>query len=453
MERKTITLTSQDNRRLLVLSKVQEGVYTVGEAAILLSLSLRQTKRLLARFRREGAAALAHGNRGRKPRHALAPEVRDRVLNLAQTIYQGLNHQHFAELLAEREGIVVSRPTIRRILTAAGIPGVKKRRPPKHRSRRERMPQFGMLLQIDASHHRWLEDRGPVLVLVGAVDDATGQIVAARFQLREDRAGYFLLLQDVLRHHGIPLALYSDRHRIFTHHDKRLSLEEELAGKPDPTQFGRLTQDLGIQLILARSPQAKGRIERLWETLQDRLVAEMRLAGISSLEEANRFLEGFLPAFNAKFAVPPADPGSAFRPVPETLVYHDVFTFRTKRKVAPDNTVSFQGKVLPIPPGPSRRSYARAAVQVYEHLDGGWSVFYQDRCLARYVSPETLPHTRPKPSRPATMDTAATKAPPDSSPAQPPAQNHPWRSTWSLRRAVELATERTSGDKISERLG
>lgn len=453
MERKTITLTSQENRRLLVLSKVQEGVYSVSEAAKVLGLSPRQTKRLLSRFRREGAAALAHGNRGRRPKHALAPEVRDRVLILAQTTYQGLNYQHFAELLAERESIVLSRSTVRRILTAAGIPAANKHRSPKHRSRRDRMPQFGMLLQIDASLHPWLEDRGPAFVLIGAVDDATGRIVAARFQLHEDRAGYFLLLEDILRHYGIPLALYSDQHSIFTHHHKRLSLEEELAGKPEPTQFGRLAQDLGIQLILARSPQAKGRIERTWQTLQDRLVAEMRLAGISSLEEANRFLQDFLPAFNAKFAVDPADPGSAFRPVPADLAYNDVFTFRTKRKVAPDNTVSFRGRVLSIPPGPSRRSYARATVQVYEHLDGSWSVFYQDRCVVRYASPETLPHTRSKPSHPATTDTAATKAPPRPAPAHPPAQNHPWRSTWSIRRAVQLATERMSGDKVSEHLG
>ncbi len=451
METNKITLTRDENRRLLILSKIQEGIYTVREAAGLLGLSLRQSKRLLARFRQEGAAALAHGNRGRKPKHALPQPVQERVLDLAQTTYRGVNYQHLAELLAEREGLALSRASVRRVLLGAGIRSSHTRRPPKHHSRRERMPQFGMLLQIDASHHPWFEDRGPKLALIGAVDDATGQVIAAHFQAREDSAGYFRLLQDVLRHHGIPLALYSDRHSIFTHgNTHRRSLEEELAGTQDPTQFGRILRDLGIQSILARSPQAKGRVERTWETLQDRLVVELRLAGVSTLDDANRFLEGFIPRFNKRFAVAPADPGVAFRDVPADFSWDDVFSFRARRKVAADNTLSLAGRILSIPPGPSRTSYARATVEVYEHLNGAWSVFYKGLLLVRCETPQDLPTTRTKP----------TPEPKPKAPAKPTvhpaAHNHPWRKDIEgylrLKEARALGGVTIAGSWLGQRL-
>ncbi|MGE5590801.1 MAG: integrase core domain-containing protein [Bacillota bacterium] len=172
---------------------------------------------------------------------------------------------------------------------------------------------------------------------------------------------------------------------------KHLTLEEQLAGRQDPTQFGHLLDELGIRLIVAHTPQAKGRIERAWGTLQDRLVTEMRLAGVSSLDEANRFLEDFIPRYNARFATTPADPGSAFLPVPQNFAWNDVFSFRHRRQVANDNTIAFHGRALAIPPQSSRRNYARATVEVREHLGGEWSVSYEGQCLVRFTAPDELP--------------------------------------------------------------
>jgi len=184
---------------------------------------------------------------------------------LAQGPYQGFNHCHLTEVLAERESITLSGPSVRRILVGAGIKGLRKRRPPKHRSRRERYPAEEMLVQIDGSRrHDWLEGRGPYLSLIGAVDDATGKVLHALFREQEDAHGYFLLLRQIISSYGIPLALYHDGHGIFERpKGEKESVEEQLGGRREPTQFGRLMEELGITSILSRSPQARGRIERL----------------------------------------------------------------------------------------------------------------------------------------------------------------------------------------------
>jgi transposase len=281
-----VTLNEKEQRRIMVLNEVEKGVITGIQAAGLMDLSLRQVRRLLARYRKEGARALAHGNRGKKPPNTIEEELKQQVLKLASTKYSGFNHQHFTELLAEREGIFVSRSSVRNILLESGIKSPRKRRPPKHRSRRERYPQEGMLLQIDGSPHDWLEGRGPYLTLIGAIDDATGKVPYAFFQEQEDSKGYFLLLRAIALKEGIPLALYHDRHSIFElAADKLPSIEEQLEGKRPLTQFGRLMEELGITSISALSPQAKGRIERLWGTFQDRLVSELRLVGASVVSQ------------------------------------------------------------------------------------------------------------------------------------------------------------------------
>jgi transposase len=191
--RERVTLTKKEQNRLMVLNGVEVGRVIAREAAEVLGLSLRHVRRILAAYRKEGAAALAHGNRGRRPHNALDDELKKRVLELAQSIYAGCNTQHFAELLAEREGIAVSRSAVRLILLRAGLRSPRKRRPPKHRSRRERYPREGMLLQIDASRDDWLERRGPYLSLIGAIDDATGKVPYALFRDEEDAQGYTLL--------------------------------------------------------------------------------------------------------------------------------------------------------------------------------------------------------------------------------------------------------------------
>ncbi|MCK4417627.1 MAG: hypothetical protein KAV99_05625 [Candidatus Latescibacteria bacterium] len=196
-------MNRKEQRRLMVLNQVEVGKMISREAAELLDLSLRHMRRILAVYRKEGAAALAHGNRGRKPHNALDIGLKEQVLELAQSTYAGCNNQHFTELLAEREGIALSRSSVRRILLKAGIRSPRKRRPPKHRSCRERYPQEGMLLQTDGSHHDWLEGRGPYLTLIGAIDDATGKPPYAIFREQEDAQGYFLLLHQIAAEYGI----------------------------------------------------------------------------------------------------------------------------------------------------------------------------------------------------------------------------------------------------------
>ena len=395
--KETLTLNTQEQKRVLILNRVLVGQLTAAEAAELLNLSERQVRRLLAAYRKEGAAAIAHGNRGRKPVHSVSQQVRTRVIQLATTTYAGCNYQHLRDLLAEREDIQLSRASVRRILLAAGIGSPRTQRRRQHRRRRARSVQEGMLVQIDGSHHAWLEERGPQLTLIAAIDDATGKLAAAVFREEEDAAGYFLLVQQMVGQHGRPLALYHDRHGIFKQTSKAKeadTLEEQLAGKQEPTQFGRLLEELEITSIAAQSPQAKGRVERLFGTLQERLVVELRLAEASTLEQANQVVASYLPRFNAQFAVEASQSGSAYRPLPETLAAQELFCFKYQRTVAADNTISFAKQRLQVLADEQRRSYAKARVQVHEHFDGHLSVHYAGRCLATTTAPLEAPKLR-----------------------------------------------------------
>ena len=264
---KGLTLTTREQSRIAVLNGVLEREATVAEAAGLMGVSERHAWRLLAAYRKEGAAAVAHGNRGRRSSIATRPETQEKVIALAQGPYAGFNHAHLTEMLAEREGVHLSRSTVRRVLLAGGLSSPRRRRAPRRYRRRERYPQEGMLLQIDGSRHDWLEDRGPSLTLIGAVDDATGTVPFALFREHEDAHGYLLMLHEIIDRHGIPMALYSDRHGIFQRSSKETeNLAEQLRGRRDPTQFARALEELGIGLILAHTPQAKGRVERAWDT-------------------------------------------------------------------------------------------------------------------------------------------------------------------------------------------
>ncbi len=385
---KGLTLSQREETRVQVLNKVLEGKLRLREAAKLLGISERHGWRILRAYRRDGPAAVAHGNRGRRPANAYPEELKARLLELAQGRYQGINHCHLTELLREREGLIVSRSTARRLLSAAGLKSPRRRRPAQHRVRRERYSQEGMLLQVDGSRHDWLGGRGPYLSLVGAIDDATGTVPHALFREQEDAQGYFLLLQGIIATKGIPLALYSDRHSIFSVNPKQPeSLEEQLDGERQPTQLGRALKKLGIQPIFAHSPQAKGRIERLWGTFQDRLVAELRLAGAGTLEQADKVLWEFLPQFNARFGVPPAQAGLAYRALPQGMDLEGVLCFKYQRTVARDNTVGFDGQTLQLLPGLDRLSYARARVEVQERLDGSLAVIYQGKTIASKEAP------------------------------------------------------------------
>ena len=388
MSKHTSLVTQKDKKRAFVLRDLAAQGMTAVQAAQSLGLSERQGWRLLAAFRQEGTDAVVHGNRGRMPKQTLTPEIQQRILELAQTKYAGFNQTHFTEKLQTDEHIMVSRPTVWRILQEAGICSPQPHRRPKHRTRRERRPRAGMLLQLDGSDHDGLEGRGPRLTLLGAIDDATGEVVAALFRREEDAHGYMLLLQGIVMQHGIPLAIYTDRHGIFVHtpSDKE-TLDQQLTGQRQPTQVGRVLNDLEIELILAQSPQAKGRIERLWETFQDRLVSELRLAGISTLDEANPFLLSYLPEFNQQFARAAAETESAYRPVPAKLDLSVLFSFQYSRMVSNDNTVRSGATTIQIPANAERSSYAKAKILFCVGLDGSTFILHNGRRVAYKPSP------------------------------------------------------------------
>jgi transposase len=439
--KETVTLNTQEQKRLLVLNRILAGQLSMAEASVLLKLSHRQVQRILAAYRKEGAAAVVHGNRGRKPTHRIGDEVRQQVIALAREPYQGCNQQHLRDLLAEREGIVLSRASVHRILQEAHVLPEPKRRQPQHRRRRTRYAQEGMLVQIDGSRHAWLGERGPWLTLIAAIDDATGKLIAGVFREQEDAHGYMLLVRQMLERHGRPLALYHDRHGIFQQTSRATeaeTLKEQLAGKQDPTQFGRVLEELEITSIAARSPQAKGRVERLFGTLQDRLVIELRLAGASTREQANEVLQAYLPRFNAQFAVESAQAEPAYRPLPEMLSLDTIVCFKYVRTVALDNTVTLGEHRLQLLPDQQRRSYARAEVEVHERLDGCLAVCYAGRCLVTTTAPLEAPalrarHGRRVPSRAVSPiqtsqgESEGVAAPTTERSGPVPGPAHPWR--------------------------
>lgn len=385
MRQETFTLSHKELQRVSVISACLKGELACASAADLLSLSVRHIKRLKKRVRQAGEAALAHANRGRPSPRRLPERTRQAVVHLARTKYAGFNDHHLCEKLNEVEGFSLSRETLRRLLRQAGCGSPRKRRAPAHRQRRLRVSREGELVQLDGSPHDWLEGRGPRLTALGMQDDATGKILAAQFFLSETTEGYFHLLQRLLRRFGIPTAFYGDRSGIFVRHDDFWTLEEELAGQRQPTQFGRALAQLGITFIAAQSPQAKGRVERLWGVLQDRLCSELRLAQACDLHSANRVLRSFIADYNRRFARTPRETAKAWRPAPADLTR--VCAFVHERIVSNDNVVHWDGHRLQIPPQHRRFSFAGAKIQLYQALDGRVSLYYGDARLQHTNAP------------------------------------------------------------------
>jgi transposase len=381
-----VTLSQKQLQRLRVIEKAVDGRLSVREAADLLQRSERQVQRLKRRFQPDSTAWLVHGNAGRAQPRALSPQLRQQALQLARTRYAGFNDSHLHEKLVEQEGFTCSRETLRRLLRAAGLRSPQKRRPRQYRARRERRPRFGLMMLTDASRHHWLEGRGPQLTLLGFQDDATGRVLAARFQPEPENAlGYFHLLRQLVTTHGAPLSLYRDRHSIFQRNDPHWSLAEELAGHQFPTQVGRALDELGIQQIPAHSPQAKGRIERLWRTFQDRLCSELRLANAATCEQAKAVLDQFVPDYNQRFAVSPRQATNDFRRLPSTFDGARCLSFRYRRVVAPDHTIAFGSETLQLPP--ARHSYAGATVELSHQLDGNLCIYRGQHLLLKLQRP------------------------------------------------------------------
>lgn len=422
-------MSIKEQQRALVLTRVVGGDLSPGQAAAAIGCSERHLWRLLRRYRRAGPAGLVHGNRGRTSDRAIDADLRDRVLELAQNRYAGANDTHLCELLAEREGIELSRSSIRRILRSAGVASPRRRRAPRHRSRRERMAAEGLMLQLDGSRHRWLGADRAEMTLLGAIDDATSKVVAATFRDQEDAAGYLELLREVALGYGLPGAVYRDRHAAF-----ELTSPGPRTKEGSLSQVGRVLTELGVVSIAAGSPQAKGRIERLWGTFQDRLLFELGLAGATDRASANEVLAGFLQRHNERFAVPAADPCAAWAAWPEGLEPHRVFVLKYRVKVAKDDTIRIDGRTLQLPPAPRRFAYAGKMVEAHVRLDGSVGVFDGEREVVTAPAPPDARSLRLRRDRPE----PSLVPPPARVPYTPPV-DHPWKRMTPARQAKARA--------------
>ena len=313
------------------MQEVIAGKKTLAEGAEGLGISERHGWRVLARVRKEGALGVAHGNRGRSSCLKIADKIVKRIIGLRQGSYLGFNDRHFAQELQENEKIDLGRETIRKILRKAGIASTRPVKKREHRLRRKPKEQFGEMLQADSSPHDWLEGRGPRLELVHYVDDAVGT-EWANFFLEENTEAYFSVLMELIQTEGIPRSLYIDHHAVFRV-NRDQTVEEQLTGKRPLTTFGRAMGELGIRMIYADSPQAKGRVERRGGLNQDRLVSELRKAKASTIEEARKVLKDHLKKNNVRFRKSPAKEGSAFIPLPKGLDLAQILCWKEERTV------------------------------------------------------------------------------------------------------------------------
>jgi transposase len=364
-------------KRWDAIGRVNAEKLTMREAAQICGISLRQLRRIRRRVADVGQGGLLHGNRGREPANRVEEPVRERVVSLRRGKYDRFNDQHFCEKLRkEIPPILLGVRTVRRILREAGIASVRRRRPRAHRRRRERKAQAGLMLLWDGSPHDWLEGRGPKLCLMGAIDDATSEFMpGAHFVEQECAAGYLRTLKAIGAELGVPWSIYMDQHGSLKRSDDHWTLAEELRGRQDPTQVGMALEALQIEPIYALSPQAKGRVERMWWTFQDRLVSELRLAGATTASEATNVVERYRLEHNEKFAVPPRDRAPAWRPLRPGIDLDRICSFRYEATVLRDNTVRLAGMVIDVPPGPRKCSYADKRVEVRQILDGSWRVY------------------------------------------------------------------------------
>jgi len=375
-------MSQRNLHRLYVLQLVLNDQLSLRDAASALGVSYRQVRRLKALVVTEGAAGLLHHNRGRAPANRLPAAMAAGVARLARTTYAMCNDTYCAELLEEREGIIVSRATVRRLRRADGQAPKRPRRAPKARRRRERKAAAGRMVLWDGSPHAWFGPEHPVCCLMAAIDDATSQVVAGHFLPHESSAGYLNLLYEMAVTVGLPHNVYQDQHSALRRNDDHWSLQEQLQGRQEPTQVGRILEVLDIIPIFARSPQAKGRVERLFGTLQDRLVAWLALHGITTIEAANAALPAFFAAFNARFAVPAADATPVWRPLPAEMDLERTLAFVYPATVGNDHIVRCGGERFSVPARKGGQSRAKARVQVYQLLDGRWRVYEDDELLA-----------------------------------------------------------------------
>jgi len=399
-------LRQKELKRLHVIHKVIEGELTQVEAAEFISLSERQIRRIVRQIEREGDEGIRHKSRGRESNRKTPKKLRERIVNLYRRKYQGFGPTLAAEKLFEIDGIDISRETVRSFLIDSGD-WHKARRHKKHRQWRQRKEHKGEMLQLDGSHHDWFEGRGPWCVLMAYIDDATGR-VSGRFYEYEGTIPAMDSFRRYIRKYGLPMSLYLDKHTTYKSTAKP-TIEEELQGIEPMSQFERAVGELGVQVLHAHSPQAKGRIERLFGTLQDRLVKEMRIRGISTIQEANRFLQEYLPVYNKKFMVVPASKEDLHRPIPKGTDLDKILCIRTERTVRNDDTIAHNKKLYQLDETTRDKN-----VTVEERTDGKMLIVSQERSL-RYHQITARPE---KVKQPVIRKTRKSR---------PVSHDHPWK--------------------------
>jgi len=425
-------MSSLELERVEVMGRVASGDVKLSDAAVMLELSYRQTKRLWRRYRQGGRKGLKHGNAGRPSNRSKPLKLRRRVLHLIQKKYSGSEGERFGPTLAAehlaKEGLPVSRETLRKWMTKAAFWHPRSQRVKKIHVWRERRASFGELVMQDSSPFRWLEDRGPACQLIAVIDDATSRI-HAQFVEHDTTEENLRTLGGWLRRYGRPLAHYTDKNSIFRS-NRPAAISEQLRGERAHSQFGRALQELGIEWIAAQSPQAKGRIERLFATLQDRLVKEMRLAGIASIEAANHFLETrFLPKWEQRFTVAPRNPRNAHRQLGRAQRLDEVLSVRAVRKVAQDHTVSWEGNLWGVPREEVCAGLRGAAVEIERRLDGSHWLRYRGRYVHLRPCPQPLrPSASPSGLRPPGLADPTPR--PKIKPKYHVPAEHPWRKPW-----------------------
>lgn len=420
MAGEVMSLSHRELDRAQVIRSVVEGSMRQGEAARRLGLSVRQVKRLVRRFRAEGPVGLASRQRGRSSNRRIADAIRTEALRLAKEVYPGFNVSHLHELLGERHDLRCSRETLRSWLVDAGLHQPGRRRRFRSHPGRPRRPARGELIQIDGSDHDWFEGRGPRCTLIVFIDDATGCLMGLRFVPAETTRAYLHVLREYLGEHGRPVALYSDRHSIFCN---------SLPGcEGQATQFARALETLEIESIQAYTPQAKGRVERANQTLQDRLIKEMRLLGISDIDAANDFLSDYRERFNGRFGVTPASEIDAHRPLrhtPEELEL--ILSIHHQRTATKDLVVRFQNARLQIEAPRLKRRLQRARIAICEPLDGSLRLFWHDQELDyRILGLGERPHRLADEKSIHEHVERALEAQTEARPTKPPL-DHPWR--------------------------
>ena len=405
-EKDIIATTQEELKRLHVIRKALDRHITQTEAADIIGVCLRQAQRIVRAVKIEGDQGVIHKSRGQDSNRALPEKLKDRALKLYKEKYNDFGPTLGSEKLFEIDKIKLNDETLRLWLIQANIPYQKRKKRP-HRQWRQRKACFGEMIQIDGSEHDWFEGRGPECVFMGYIDDATGKPFG-RFYAYEGTLPAMGSFKCYIKEYGIPVSLYLDKHTTYKSTQKP-SLEDDLNNLAPLSQFGRALEELGVNIIYAGSPQAKGRIERLFKTFQNRLIKEMRLKGIKSIAEANKFLAYYLPIYAKRFAVKPTNDVDLHRPIPEGINLDKILCIKTKRVLRKDFTIAHNGKLYQIEDNLSGKD-----VTVEERVDGSMLITYKDASL-RFKEITTRPKKieQPKPYLPR-------------KPYVPPV-DHPWR--------------------------